>query len=288
MKFCLLLILFLPFGAAAQDSSKPASHAQDAEQKRADQRAKRLKEAEEQAKSVQALIDSVSQEVARQPDSALAHFHLAEALRNDPRQHDEAPKMAEEYRKAIQLKPDYAEAYAGLAVAYGMMNQYDKVPECLNKAIRLKPNYADAYVLLGAFYVNGDKYAEGRKIPVTKEDAGHAVEALKKALAIRPDDGEAYAYLGLAYAGLEKWNEAADALKQSLLFNPHSIMVCYALCEVDIELGNKEAAMQAYNRLKEISDHLIKEGGDDPSDNDIFNSLANDLIRKIQERFGNN
>ena len=64
------------------------------------------------------------------------------------------------------------------------MNKEDKAYEYLNKAIQIKPDYADAYALLGAMYINEDRRVDGHKVPVTTEDANHAVAALKKAIEI--------------------------------------------------------------------------------------------------------
>ena len=53
-----------------------------------------------------------------------------------------------EYRKAIKLKPDYADAHRGLAYALGMTNDdVGAIPE-YRKAIKLNPDYAQTYDLL--------------------------------------------------------------------------------------------------------------------------------------------
>ena len=45
------------------------------------------------------------------------------------------------FSKAIELKPDYAEAYSNRGAAYLHKGEYDNGIQDLNKAIELKPDY---------------------------------------------------------------------------------------------------------------------------------------------------
>ncbi|NQV69011.1 MAG: tetratricopeptide repeat protein, partial [Pseudohongiella sp.] len=49
------------------------------------------------------------------------------------------------YEKAIQLKPDYEEAYSNRGAALQELGQFDEAVASYDKAIRLRPNYAKAY-----------------------------------------------------------------------------------------------------------------------------------------------
>ncbi len=49
------------------------------------------------------------------------------------------------YLKAIELNPDYANAYINLGIAYGKQDNYTKAIQMWEKAIELKPDYALAY-----------------------------------------------------------------------------------------------------------------------------------------------
>ena len=53
------------------------------------------------------------------------------------------------YLKAIELKPDYAEAYYNLGLAYKNQGNLTKAIESYKKAIEVDPDHADAYINLG-------------------------------------------------------------------------------------------------------------------------------------------
>lgn len=52
----------------------------------------------------------------------------------------------EDYKKAIELKPSYADAYNNRALLYQLMGEHDKAKQDYDEAINLEPSYADAYV----------------------------------------------------------------------------------------------------------------------------------------------
>ena len=59
-------------------------------------------------------------------------------------QHGMYDDCASAAKRAIDLRPDYAEAYNNLAAAYLSMNMWDEGIEAARKALALKPDYADA------------------------------------------------------------------------------------------------------------------------------------------------
>ena len=52
-------------------------------------------------------------------------------------------------KKAIELQPDYAEAYNNLGNAYKEMEEYNEAILVYEKAIELNPQYYEAYNNLG-------------------------------------------------------------------------------------------------------------------------------------------
>ena len=63
------------------------------------------------------------------------------------------------HNKAIQIDPDFAWAYNGRGVAYSALGQYRDAITNHNKAIQLDPDYANAYNWRGAAYRKLGQYS---------------------------------------------------------------------------------------------------------------------------------
>ena len=49
------------------------------------------------------------------------------------------------YRRALELKPDYAEAHNNLGIALKEQGNLDEAIACYRRALELKPDYAEAH-----------------------------------------------------------------------------------------------------------------------------------------------
>ena len=75
----------------------------------------------------------------------LAHNNLGAALAGRG-QVDEA---IAHYQKALEIKPDYAEAHNNLGAALAGRGQVDEAIAHYQKALEIKPDYAEAHNNLG-------------------------------------------------------------------------------------------------------------------------------------------
>ena len=80
--------------------------------------------------------------VELKPDFAEAHNNLGNALK-DQGEFDEAIAGC---RRALELKPDYAEAHNNLGVAFQGQGKLDEAVACYRRALELKPDYAEAHL----------------------------------------------------------------------------------------------------------------------------------------------
>ena len=55
----------------------------------------------------------------------------------------------ENYRKAIQINPNYSEALNNLGVALADKGRFDEAIENFRKAIQINPNRTETYINLG-------------------------------------------------------------------------------------------------------------------------------------------
>jgi protein O-GlcNAc transferase len=54
------------------------------------------------------------------------------------------------YRRALELKPDYAEAHNNLGNAFNDQGKLDEAVACYRRALELKPDFAEAHYNLGS------------------------------------------------------------------------------------------------------------------------------------------
>jgi len=97
------------------------------------------------------------------------------------------------YDKAIQLNPDYAEAYCNRGNTLKDLGRLDEALQNYDKVIQLKPDFAEAYCNLGAVLKELGRLSD-------------AVKSLERAIQLKPDLNEAYSIRGDVYLfqGLNK------------------------------------------------------------------------------------
>lgn len=96
-------------------------------------------------------------------------------------------KSAAAYRRAVKLRPNYPEAYLGLARVLADAGEPADAEKAAIQARKLRPGYAEASAVLGRIYKDGGE-----------EDK--AIAAFKRAITEgRGTQAEAYAGLGLLY-----------------------------------------------------------------------------------------
>ena len=208
-------------------------------------------------------IDDAIKQVRTYPNSAIVYYKLGEAYKNRLWW----SYAVEAYKRAIELKPDYAEAYLGMGWAYGkgyvFTGAKDKAfasIESIKQAIRIRPNYAEAHLELGIIY----------NLLVLKDEA---IAALRVAIQIKPDYPDAYRELGISYSIGKSFSdcvvqspinnrlielpcatelkEAARLLRKAVQMNPNDSWAWQNLGAVFEELKRFDEAFEAYKNANE-------------------------------------
>lgn len=137
--------------------------------------------------------------VAKNPTRHQLYYNLAivQAQKKD------AAGAEASYLKALEVKPDYAEALNGLNTLYLSTGQAAKANELAAKAATANPNDAKAQFQVGYVAFNSGKYDE-------------AAEAFKKAEALDPAYAETYYFLGTIALNQNKIEECASRLEKYL------------------------------------------------------------------------
>lgn len=112
-----------------------------------------------------------------------------------------------EFRKAIEINPNYAEAYHNLGLVYHHKAMFDEAIAELKKVIEIDPNLPEAHYNLGVAYHNKGMLDE-------------AIAEYKKAIEINPNYADAHNTLGLAYYSKGMLDEAVAEYRKAIEINP--------------------------------------------------------------------
>lgn len=190
-------------------------------------------------------------------------------LGNVFREQGKPDAAAENFQKALTLKPDYANAYLNLGAVLKEQGKLDAAAENFRKVLKLAPGFADAYLHLGnvlqaqgkpdaaveifreALKLRPD-YVEARinlgNILKSQGRLDEAVESLRKVVALKPDYAEAYNNLGNALLAQEKLDEATGNFRKALALKPDYAGAHNNLGNALKEQGKLEEAITCYRQ----------------------------------------
>ena len=138
-----------------------------------------------------------------QENDAPTHLRLAEVLS----QQGDPSGAIEEYRAAIQLDPDLADAFQGMGAVYLDRHEWKQAEEALKRAAQLDSENSQIEYWLGRSLLAQQKFLE-------------AQQALRTATRLNPNDAEALSDLGLTYMAQGHALEAAKALSLAIQLKP--------------------------------------------------------------------
>ncbi|MBQ9535011.1 MAG: tetratricopeptide repeat protein [Clostridia bacterium] len=173
----------------------------------------------------------------------------ADAYNNRGNVHDELgeyKKAIEDYDEAIKLKTDYADAYNNRGVAHADLGEYKKAIEDYDKAIELKPDLAEAYNNRGVAHSKLYEYEK-------------AVADYGKAIELEPDDADAYynrgiahGKLGDAHADLDENKKAIADFSKAIDLKPDDADAYYNRGVAHGELGEPDKAIADFSKAIEL------------------------------------
>jgi cytochrome c-type biogenesis protein CcmH/NrfG len=151
--------------------------------------------------------------MAKTTDEAELAFQEAERLGAVDRD-----KSIEAYRRAVKLRPSYAEAYLALARALSDNGDLDEARSALASARRVKPSYAEASAVEGRVLKDGgneEKAIAAFKRAIT-EGHGFQPEALTGLGLLYKERAEGFGGAGDLDQEKANYDESAKYLKQAL------------------------------------------------------------------------
>ncbi len=141
--------------------------------------------------------------LAKRPENPRGHLGLGTSLfnRDDPEGAEQA------FRRAIELKPHYADALYNLGNALRMQDRYAEAADAYRRCLRYNKRHAKAWYNLGNALKNLERFQE-------------AIEAYGKAVRVKPDHLSAWINLGNTLTQLGRLDEAVVAYRKALELNP--------------------------------------------------------------------
>ena len=140
------------------------------------------------------------------PASLKAHNNCGAALAGLERFEDAVAA----YRRAIALKPDYADAFNNLGNALCEIGKLDEAERALRQAVELRPRWAQCHTNLGLVYKHQARFAD-------------AEMAHREAIATGPGLADAYNNLGeISFCCLGRLEDAEEGIcAHAIVLNEH-------------------------------------------------------------------
>ena len=153
------------------------------------------------------------------------------------------------YNEALQLKPNYADAYNNRGIAYRHLKQYERAIADHDKAIQLNPNDAQVYSSRGLTYA-------------LQNHLELAIQDYTKSIEINPNNVDRYNMRAACYVRLKNYELTIQDLNKIIEINPNYPDVHFRRGLVYYILKNYKQALNDFDKALEIkpNDELAKEG----------------------------
>ena len=166
------------------------------------------------------------------------------------------PEAVTQYKKAIQIDPNVADAHNNLGNALLKQGKTDEAVECLQRAMALDPNYLDAINNLGNAF-----FKQGR--------TDEAIQYYCRTLALNPNYALAHNNLGSALFKQGKTDKAIQRFRHALTLNPD-------LADAHNNLGN---ALFKQGKIDEAIACFHQALALNPDHTEAQNNMANALMQ---------
>ena len=184
--------------------------------------------------------------------AAYTHFYRGMACQNkadkatspDNKQ-NEYKSAIDHYTKAIELNPEYTEAYCSRGIVHFIRDEFPKAIQDYNQAIELNPEYAEAYYSRGkAYYHKGD---------IHESDIDKAIQDYTQAIKLNPKYAEAYYSRGIVHFIRDEFPKAIQDYNQAIELNPEYTEAYYSRGKVYLNIEEIPEAIQDYNQAIELN-----------------------------------
>ncbi len=146
---------------------------------------------------------------------------------------------AEEFEKALKIKPDFVPALVNSGIAYYYLTDYPKAAEQFLQVTKIDPGQPHANFMLGV-------------LRSKEKDREKALTHFEKVLAVDPGDPATHYNLGLLYSRNREYDSAIQAFQRVLAVEPYHVSALYNLAMTLMRSGKQEESRQAMARFQQL------------------------------------
>ena len=173
------------------------------------------------------------------------------------------------YIRAVELRPEYAEAWKGQGNTLLELKRYQDALEAYDKAIQIQPNNLDAWTGRGKALDHLQRYEEAiasfdgaLKIQPNSLDAWNergsvqiklqhysdAIASFDKAVKIQPNESLAWYKRGIALHNLRRYQDAVESYDKAVEHKPDASEAWYQRGNALINLQKYKEAVESYDK----------------------------------------
>ena len=138
------------------------------------------------------------------------------------------------FRQAIQLAPDFAEAYTNLALLLEKQGNQQGAEDSYRRSMALNPAHSETHLNLGVLLANQKRFIE-------------AEAAYLQAIALKPDSRAAWSNLGVLYACMRREADAERCYRTALFLDDSYAMASFNLSYLLLRQGRFD---EGWSRLE--------------------------------------
>lgn len=144
------------------------------------------------------------------------------------------------YQRAIQLQPNYANAYHNLGEVLSVQGKWEEAIATYRQAIEFNPNFEGSHYSLGKALASLNRGEE-------------AIACYRRAIELNPNLAQAYHSLGDVLDSWGRLDEAIECYEKTIELKPDIWEIHHKLGDALQEKGEIDQAIEAYNRAIELA-----------------------------------
>ena len=161
-----------------------------------------------------------------------SHYNLGLACYHDGK----TGQAITAYQTAIQLEPNFADAYGGLGIIYWRSGDIDVAIRHCQKAIKIAPENIEFHKNLTQIYWQKGMY-------------DRAAIGYRIILELNPSDENALHHLGIILLSKQEYDEAVSCFQKVLQINPDNMLTHGALGTAYYKLGETDRAIHEFREV---------------------------------------